>query len=130
MIDASPLVLVLVLGCVLAVPVLLRHRRAQAPDALRVIGRTALSKQAVIAVVAVGERRLLVGAGEHGVGLLADLDAQPGSGHAASDVDATVTDPPVTTPQLGRTDAVGSLSTLDRAASPEGLTVPAGEGAD
>lgn len=129
MIDASPLVLVLVLGCVIAVPTLLRHRRAQAPDGLRVLGRTALSKQAVIAVVAVGERRLLVGAGERGVSLLADLDAGAGSGSEPSGADSAAATAPETTMGLDRTDAGGPLSNLDRTTSTEVLAASAGAGA-
>jgi flagellar biogenesis protein FliO len=68
------LLLVLLLGGLVAAPALLRRARGATPDGIRVLGRTALHKQAVVAVVAVGERRLLVGAGEHGVQLLAELD--------------------------------------------------------
>jgi flagellar biogenesis protein FliO len=63
----------LVLAGLVAVPFLLRHHRASAPDGVRVVGRTALHKNAVVAVLAVGDRRLLVGAGERGVQLLAEL---------------------------------------------------------
>lgn len=129
MIDASPLVLVLVLGCVIAVPMLLRHRRAQAPDGLRVLGRTALSKQAVIAVVAVGERRLLVGAGEQGVSLLADLDAGPGSVPAPSAADTPAATTPGTTMGPDRTDAAGPVQSLRRATGTEVLAASDGEGA-
>ena len=72
MID-SPLIALLLLAAIAAVPLLLRRKRASGPDGLRVVARTALSKQSVLAVVAVGPRRLLVGAGDQGVQLLADL---------------------------------------------------------
>ena len=74
MID-SPLIALLLLAAIAAVPLLLRRKRASGPDGLRVVARTALSKQSVLAVVAVGPRRLLVGAGDQGVQLLADLPA-------------------------------------------------------
>jgi hypothetical protein len=70
----SPLLGLLLIGALLATPMLLRRARAKAPDGLRVVGRTALHKGAVVAVVAVGERRLLLGAGEKGVQLLTELD--------------------------------------------------------
>lgn len=76
MID-SPGLALLLLAALVAVPVLLRRFRATSPDGVRVVGRTALSKGAVVAVVAVGDRRLLVGAGERGVQLIAELDAEP-----------------------------------------------------
>lgn len=44
---------------------------------VRVVTRTGIAKGTVLAVVAVGERRMLVGASEHGVSLLAELDDQP-----------------------------------------------------
>lgn len=68
------LLLLIVLGALVAVPLVLRRLRASAPDAVRVVGRTAIHKGAVVAVIAVGDRRLLVGSGEKGVTLLADLD--------------------------------------------------------
>lgn len=73
MID-NPAALLLLIAAIAAVPLLLRRQRAQRPDGLRVLGRTALTKGAVVAVVAVGERRLLLGAGERGVQLLCELD--------------------------------------------------------
>lgn len=72
----SPLVLLLVLAALIAVPLVLRRLKAVTPDAVRVVGRTALHKGAVVAVVAVGGRRLLVGATERGIQLLAELDGE------------------------------------------------------
>jgi flagellar biogenesis protein FliO len=40
----------------------------------RVLGRTGVTRNAVIAVIDAGGRRFLVGAGDHGVNLLAELD--------------------------------------------------------
>jgi flagellar biogenesis protein FliO len=40
----------------------------------RVLGRTGVTRNAVVAVVDAGGRRFLVGAGDHGVNLLAELD--------------------------------------------------------
>ncbi len=79
----SPLALLVVLAALIAVPMVLRRFKANTPDAVRVVGRTALTKGAVVAVVAVGGRRLLVGANERGVQLLTELDG---------DVDASAAD--------------------------------------
>lgn len=96
----SPLLLFVLLGALVALPLVLRRVRNTAPDAVRVLGRTALHKSAVVAVVAVGDRRLLVGAGERGVQLLAELEptaaASPGADGeepalAASSPDAMIT---------------------------------------
>lgn len=96
MID-SPLLLLVVLALIAALPLVLRRHRAAKPDGLRVLSRTALSKNSVVAVVAVGERRLLVGAGDQGVHLLTEVtgaedDAAlgaPGAGGAAGAAGAT-----------------------------------------
>lgn len=93
MID-SPLLLLGLLAAAIAVPLLLKRHRAAAPDGIRVLGRTALHRNAVVAVIAVGDRRLLVGAGERGVHVLADLDA----------TDRTYDDVTTTMTSLGRTD--------------------------
>jgi flagellar biogenesis protein FliO len=97
----SPLFGLLLLGALVATPLVLRRLKASAPDGLRVLGRTALHKGAVVAVVAVGERRLVLGAGEKGVQLLTELSV---------DAPAAADEPPVTTDlttefTLGRTDA-------------------------
>jgi len=70
----SPLLLLGVLAALTAVPLLLRRFKASTPGAVRVVGRTALHKGAVVAVVAVGSRRMLVGATERGVQLIAELE--------------------------------------------------------
>ena len=121
MID-SPLLLLVVLALIAALPLVLRRHRAAKPDGLRVLSRTALSKNSVVAVVAVGERRLLVGAGDQGVHLLTEvtgveddaaLGAADGSGAAGYDTTTTTTDGEVEVDHLavlplGRTDAVGT----------------------
>jgi flagellar biogenesis protein FliO len=76
----SSLGLLVVLAVLAAVPLLVRRHKAASPDAVRVVGRTALSKNAVVAVLAVGDRRMLVGAGERGVHLIAELDAADPTG--------------------------------------------------
>lgn len=65
--------LVLIVGAMLAV----RRwgRQPSHPDrALRVVARTGLTRSAVIAIVAVGRRRFLLGASESGVRMLQELD--------------------------------------------------------
>ena len=141
MIDVPPLVLLGLMAALIAVPVLLRRRRAHTPDGLWVVARTALSKQAVLAVVAVGERRLLVGAGDQGIRLLADLDAQPTpDAHSHSPgADGTAAEAAITgtftTMTLDRMDAVGTAtgqhdSALDAdvVAPPSGPTTEYGPG--
>ena len=114
MID-SPLLLLVVMALIAVIPLALRRHRAAKPDGLRVVSRTALSKSSVVAVVAVGERRLLVGAGDQGVQLLAEVtgeDDLAGVGDAVTDLSTTTTDEDLslygTTPSLGRTDADGT----------------------
>lgn len=70
----SPLLGLLLLGALAAAPLLLRRLKGAQPGGVRVLGRTALHKNAVIAVVEVGGRRLLLGAGEKGIELLTELD--------------------------------------------------------
>lgn len=76
------------LAVIVGALLLLRHwaqrGRSTSTTPLRVISRTGITKGSVVAVVEVGDRRLLVGAAEQGVSLLAELD--PGTGmEAASD---------------------------------------------
>ena len=78
MID-SPVFGLLLLAVLAAMPLVLRRLRSAAPDGLRVLGRTALHRNAVVAVVAVGDRRLLLGAGDRGVQLLAELEPEEGA---------------------------------------------------
>jgi flagellar biogenesis protein FliO len=88
----SSLGLLVVLAALAAVPLVVRRHKAASPDGVRVVGRTALSKNAVVAVLAVGDRRLLVGAGERGVHLIAELDAADPTGlHAGSAPGSAVT---------------------------------------
>ena len=104
MIDGSSLAVLLLLAAVVSVPLLLRRQRAKAPDGLRVVARTALSKHAVVAVVAVGDRRLLIGAGDQGIRLRADLDEGDPSAPATAEAPPAV-DEPHRTISLDRTDA-------------------------
>lgn len=73
----SPLLGLLLLGALAAAPLLLRRFKGVQPGGVRVLGRTALHKNAVVAVVEVGGRRLLLGAGDKGIELLTELDAEP-----------------------------------------------------
>ncbi len=114
MIDNPGIVLLVVAGLAAAV-VLLRRHRATTPDSIRVLGRTALHKSAVVAIIAVGEQRLLVGAGEKGVHLITELD--PAGDHRQhSDLSAVVSLPASTTSadtDVGRDAPVVSTSTTD-----------------
>lgn len=51
----------------------LKRRRPTVGGGLRVSARTALTRNSVIAVVELDDRRLLIGATDHGVTLLSDL---------------------------------------------------------
>jgi len=111
-IDNPGIVLLVVAGLAVAL-VLLRRQRAAAPDGIRVLGRTALHKGAVVAVIAVGDQRLLIGAGEKGVHLLTELTTT-----TPDDVDDDASDPPVDTSTTttfldDRTDAIDIRTTSD-----------------
>ncbi len=56
----------------------LKRRRPSVGGGLRVSARTALTRNSVIAVVELDDRRLLVGATDHGVTLLSELADLPG----------------------------------------------------
>jgi flagellar biogenesis protein FliO len=128
----SPLLGLLLLGALVATPMLLRRARAATPDGVRVVGRTALHKGAVVAVVAVGERRLLLGAGERGVQLLTELEAP----EAPQSATPTTTDTPTSdtatfSDTAGRTDADRHVTStdLDSAAALDALLGPPGSSA-
>jgi flagellar biogenesis protein FliO len=57
---------------------------------VRIVGRAGLARNASVAVIDVADRRFLVGAGERGVNLLAELSPgsspPPGAGHASGDL--------------------------------------------
>ncbi len=52
----------------------LRRKRPAALSGLRVSARTALTRNSVVAVVETGSRRFLLGATDHGVEMLAELE--------------------------------------------------------
>jgi flagellar biogenesis protein FliO len=54
-----------------------RGRRSIGGGGMRVSARTALTRNSVIAVVELDDKRLLVGATDHGVTLLSELDSTP-----------------------------------------------------
>ncbi|GGI06721.1 flagellar biosynthetic protein FliO [Egicoccus halophilus] len=83
----SPLLGLLLLAVLAALPLLLRRMKAAQPNGVRVLSRTALHRNAVVAVVEIDGRRLLVGAGEKGIELLTEL---PAPADAAADEDAEV----------------------------------------
>jgi len=91
MID-SPLALVAVLAIIVAAPVALRRMRSSQPHGVRVLSRTAITKTSAVAVITLDERRWLVGSGEHGIQLLAELDAHsPGPPRQASPYPSSLT---------------------------------------
>lgn len=97
------------------------RRQAGPGNGVRVLGRTGIARGAMVAVVAIGERRFLVGAGEHGVSLLGELDpddtpdapegAPPSAlqQHAATDP-AAVRRPAVHGPWMGLVDRLRAMT--------------------
>lgn len=92
------LVVRLVLGGAVLVAALLAMRWAQARGMtarggpqLRIVGRTGLTRTTLVAVVAVDDRRFLVGAGDHGVQLLEELDPLD-TPHGEDDLDLPLDD--------------------------------------
>lgn len=67
--------LLLIVGALLVLRYWVQRGTVGHDAGVRVVSRTGLAKGAVVAVVAVGERRLLVGASEHGIALLTELEA-------------------------------------------------------
>ena len=64
----------LVVGAIFALKWWSTRAAGRSRGAIRVVARAGVSRSAAIAVVDVGARRYLVGAGEHSVNLLAELD--------------------------------------------------------
>lgn len=77
--------LLLIVGGLLVLRLWAQRGRLGPQSGVRVVSRTGLAKGAVVAVVAVGERRLLVGASEHGICLLSELAAETDAVPAADD---------------------------------------------
>jgi flagellar biogenesis protein FliO len=106
-----PILGVLALLAVCTAPLWVKRLRGAAPEStVSVLGRTALSRSAVVAVVRVGDRRLLVGAGEHGVNVLSELPELDAEGRtdAVSHPEATdlsaLTSTSIEGPRIGLLD--------------------------
>lgn len=99
-----PVLGLLLLAAVLTAPWWIKRVRpgATTGPVVRVIGRTAISRNAVIAVVRVGERQLLVGAAEQGVSVLTELD--PGDAPLALVAPDDLPDHPSTEPAASALD--------------------------
>lgn len=76
--DVARLLLTLlaVVGGLAALAWLARRQQAGSRSPLRVLCRVGVAKGASLAIVAAGQRRLLVSTGERGVSLLAELEAE------------------------------------------------------
>lgn len=98
-----------------------RGMTARGGPSLRVMGRTGIAKDVVVAVVAVDDRRFLVGTGQGGVELLAELDRIPMDDYDEDELDADLTallngqDAPRPTPWAQRT--VRALSSATSSAT-------------
>ncbi|QBI21248.1 hypothetical protein ER308_17840 [Egibacter rhizosphaerae] len=68
--------LALIVGALLLLRRWARRGAVQAGAGIKVLARTGLTRGASVAVVELGSRRFLVGASEHGVSLLAELEGQ------------------------------------------------------
>ena len=73
-----------------------KGRRRPAGPAVEVVGRQALGRHAGVVVVAVGERRLLLGYGEQNVTMLTELDAVADEETAEDGADAPAAPAPLT----------------------------------
>jgi flagellar biogenesis protein FliO len=90
--------LVLSLGLIVGVLLLVRHwaqrgRIGIAQAGVRVIARSNLTRGAMVAIVESGGRRFLVGAADHGVQLISELDADEQPADPAAAPPATTTSP-------------------------------------
>lgn len=52
----------------------LRRSKVGPASTLKVVGRTALTRSSVIAVIEAGDRRFLIGASDQGISLLSEID--------------------------------------------------------
>ncbi len=97
---------------VIAVPLILwwyvRRTRGTKPNRLRISDKAALGKNTWVAVIEIDDKRLLVGAGESGVGLISELEALPEPAEELAEDPAT--------------DAVPAADTAG--ALPNGITEP------
>jgi flagellar biogenesis protein FliO len=76
--------LLLVVGAPLAIWWWMRRTRVGAAHRIRITDKAALGRNAWVAILEVDDKRLLVGAGEHGVALVSELDPLPPSDAEAS----------------------------------------------
>jgi flagellar biogenesis protein FliO len=98
----------------------LRRGRATGGSALRVVARTALTRGSVVAVVESAGRRLLVGATDHGISVLSELDATDG---ADAHTDGTAPAIPATIgPRTSPLEAMRAM-TVRRPARPRPIRV-------
>ena len=88
LLEALPAFL-LVLGTPVAVWWWLSKGRRFTPGRLRVTDKAALGRNTWLAVVEIDDRRMLIGAGEHGVDLLSELEPQDEATETAETPDPT-----------------------------------------
>ena len=93
-----------------------KGRRRPAGPAVEVVGRQALGRHAGVVVVAVGDRRLLLGYGEQSVTMLTELDAVAEEEPADADAAAEAAPAPMTLGALAA--AVLPTPRRTRAAAP------------
>jgi flagellar biogenesis protein FliO len=103
-ITSVVLALLLVVGAPAAIWWWMRRTRGGSAHRIRITDKAALGRNAWVAILEVDDKRLLVGAGEHGVALVSELDALP----PPSDAEASLIDPYDTRrPRIGRDQRPG-----------------------
>lgn len=97
--------LVIFVGAPLVIWWLRKTRRTGLPGTLKIVSRTALTRNGVVAVVESDDRRFLIGATDHGITLLTELDGIPateaaGTVDSPANVDVKIMDDPAPRPVL------------------------------
>lgn len=108
------------------------RRQAGPTSGMRIVSRTGITRGAVVAVVEIGARRFLVGAGEQGVSLLTELDPHdvelslvPTHGSAApSPVAMESATPRTPGPRMGLVDRLRAMTVRTHLEGPTRATRP------
>lgn len=102
-ITSVVLALLLVVAAPLAIWWWIRRSRIGSAHRIRITDKAALGRNAWVAILEVDDKRLLVGAGEHGVALVSELDPLP-----PSEAETSLIDPHDTRrPRIGRDQRPG-----------------------
>lgn len=103
--------LLVVLGALFALRWWARRHGGAPSQLVRVTSRTGLSRGAMLAVVQVGERRLLVGATDHAVNLITELPpAEPADEEGSDALPPPATDAGDAGPRMGFVDRLREMT--------------------